>query len=118
MFQILALVLRYVIILIWLHKRGNKSLSFFREKRKAETITPFVTPLMTTIIDTGSNITSLGYFWLSLKYLLPVFIGFILIASVAIGAYIGYHKLPVFSENKTTIFVLALVSLALIALLS
>lgn len=68
--------------------------------------------------DTGTNITSLGYFWLILKYLLPVVIGLILISIAAIGAFIGFKNINTSHDIKTITFVVAVGFLVLIVLLT
>lgn len=69
-------------------------------------------------IDTGTNITSLGYFWLFLKYIFPVLTGLFLIAAATIGAYIGLKNINTSQDIKTITAIIALGFLALIALLT
>lgn len=68
--------------------------------------------------DIGNNLTGLGIFFLILKYILPVFVGFILVSIAVIGAYLGFKNINTSQDLKTISLILALGFLALIVLLT
>jgi len=70
-------------------------------------------------IDVGSNLTSLGFTWLFLHYLLQFIIGIILLAVSVIGGIYLYNKLNVFSPISITKndFILGLIIAGIIVIL-
>ena len=68
-------------------------------------------------IETGTNITGLGYTWLGLHYLLPVIIGIALITIGAVAAYAIYKRYQSTTLPKEMLALLAAVGLIMIMML-